>query len=169
MLKDPYEYFPGDPPISDLVFPLAVMAGCAWGAVATARVFWKLHRRVDPSRVRRFAILSLLIAFAVPALAAVPLALRHVGPMGRLKAKLQSLEQESRSIRETTPGASDQAIVAEFERRYPDGLEFRMTPEHLPVRITVTGLSPAPQLKVHFGHGGDAIFDTTTMACVYSD
>jgi hypothetical protein len=164
-MKEPYDYFPGDPPIAEMTLALSAIIAAALLLVLVFRLVLARLR----NRPVRFSRLGLFLAMALPLFAALPIARRHFTPMSALKRKLLELEEEHRTLRSQNPDLTEEELLDALAARSPNGWTVSLSPEYPPMAITLTGFLPGPQFKVHFGHGGDAIFDPQTMWVLYSD
>lgn len=160
-MKDPHDFFPGDPPLGEvgcyigLLF--AVIAGLLWLALRSLRHVHSAQRMAGGARRAMLLALMVMVAFGNS------IALRNVGGWGRLKAELRRRQAElvacGPSCRWPPHGA-------------PSGgppWEFQFSDEYRPVRLTVRDLGDEPAVVVDFGHGSVARFDLDTMIVLDSD
>ena len=167
---DPHEYFPGDPPVADMlatlglcVAAIAMLVSLVFVLAIRARMAWWTGR----NRSRAIAMLagSVLLGLA----SAAPIVSRQFGAWGRLKARLLELRSEFEQYRTAHPGIDQETLIERFRAERGEPWPFRFTVDHRPVQITLTGATPVPEFRVHFGRGGDADFDPDTMRVLYSD
>ena len=155
-VRDPYEYFPGDPPIPELsVWIAAWLLGIAVG-------LWIVARLVGLRVLARVVGWGSIVAAAALLVSALPIVGRSLGNWGRLKSQLRGRHGDVLACAECSwPSRHDDTGPARWQ--------FHFTPEHQPVRLFVRRTSPEPEILVDFGHGSVALFDLDTMVVLYSD
>jgi hypothetical protein len=169
VLADPYEYFPGDPPLAELLcsvgLGLAALAVLV-SVLLAAAVRWRAEGWTERQRSR--VILALGGALVLTCVSAAPIAARRFGEWGRLRSRLLELRSEFEHFRSDHPDLNDHTLIERFGAEHQPWL-FQFTPEHRPVQITLTQVRPAPRFRVNFGRGGNADFAPDTMWVLYSD
>lgn len=167
---DPYAYFPGDPPVADILASLGLCVASIATLVALVLVA-VVRLRTGPltGKARRRAIGTLIGAALLGFVSAAPIAHRQFGAWGRLRAQLLELRSGFEQYRSAHPGIDDTALIDGFRAQNGEPWLFRFTREHRPVQITLTQTTPIPTFRVNFGRGGNADFDPDTMWVTYSD
>lgn len=167
---DPYEYFPGDPPVADMLASLGLCVASVATLVALVLVaVGRLRARPLTGKARRRAIGTVLGAALLGFVSTAPIAHRHFGAWGRLNAQLLELRSGFEQYRGAHPAIDDRTLIEGFRAQRGEPWLFRFTPEHRPVQIQLTSASPIPTFRVNFGKGGHADFDPDTMWVMYSD
>jgi hypothetical protein len=158
-------YFPGDPPLRDLLFDMLVLGA------SLAGIAWLSLRLVVPQagrKVRRaFGVLSIACLLgAVPASWVV--IQRHTGAWQELRVVLRT---RAAAIRADV--ADPDAILTPEQFQ---SLRTKHVPQAVPVELPGYGIvhvrmshGVPPYVGVDFRDGGHAVFDPTTMFCGYTD
>lgn len=155
-MKDPRDFFPGDPPFGEWLVVFCAICGAVAGVVFMARTL----RRGDGNARLGVASIALLLPFAWFLVA------RHSGPWRALQTKLVTFEAAARAALRGCKSNCDCAI-RRLDESYGSTL-FQFTPEYRPVRLIVRCRSDRP-VAVDFGGGATAVFDPGSMITVYSD
>ena len=168
-MRDLNPYFPGDAPDAEVLGLLGgVILVLALVFTGAAVLLTSRH-----PRVRRLA----LVVLAAPGLVGMlavgffvkEVGARHFGEWAELKALLQhysaQVSQRVRTADGYLPPDEYRAVQESLLTPAPT-FQFRGTSEPVQLRMM---MSVWPYVGVDFGHGANAVFNPTTMVCIYSD
>lgn len=158
--RDSVFYFPGDPPLLDIIFELSVILLVAL-IIATA-----LTRIIRSSSwtgwlLRRGLLLVAIVPLVGVLAGGCVIANRHFGEWRQLSSQL-------RLSRDLARAAADEGRSLLAVELPPQLSEFRFSSLRDPVRIRIMR-EQEPYVGVDFGGGANAVFDPVTRLCIYSD
>lgn len=167
---DPYEYFPGDPPVADMLATLGLcVAAIAILVSLILLVVFRCRPARGTGRPRSRALAALAGSVLLGLVSATPIVSRQFGAWGRLRARLLELRSEFDQYRTDHSDLGERLLIDRFREERGEPWPFRFTEQHHPVQITLTHATPVPEFRVNFGRGGNADFDPDTMWVLYSD
>lgn len=167
-MKQSYWYFPGDPPVLDLLPYLGALCALL-GGVLFLCTFVLVRRWRLPARWIALFLAGLGVVVAIPGL--VVIGHRHTSTWEPVRSAIRHYDQViGEAVREqrlTLPRSS-----AAFERLratyLPNDQIVHLAGWERPVKLRMAHGVP-PYVGVDFGGGAHAMFDPTTMICTYSD
>jgi hypothetical protein len=166
-------YFPGDPPVFDLLLAAALIVLLAAALTLALCGYWRKKRRQHESGLVAVAT-GLgwgLVAFGVLLFlpAAVVIGHRHVGQWANVRELLLHYNAE---VASNLGGRRDIPMqdYAQLDRKLFGGEPVTYSFRGLarPVRLRLMSAAP-PYVGLDFGGGANAILEPVTMLCIYSD
>lgn len=166
--RDSIWYFPGDPPVFEMLAMLCLFA--LGGLAVVCSLVFLVTLSEKTSRLRRTLLIWLSVSmtpFAVILFgAAVGISKRHFGEWARLKSLLQ--QYSSLVAAEIEKGEDPRQAAALQLKLLSPSPTFKFKALSEPVRLEIMQTEP-PYVGVDFGNGAHAVFDPQTMICTYSD
>jgi MFS family permease len=166
--RDSIWYFPGDPPVFEMLAMLSLLVLGGLAVVGGAVLLMTFPRRMRRLRRKLLILVSALMTpFAVLFLGtALGICSRNFGEWADLKALIR---QYSDLVAAEIEKGEDPRQMAFLELKLlspTPAFKFRSLKE--PVRLKIMQTHP-PYVGVDFGNGANAVFDPQTMICSYSD
>jgi len=156
-LKDPIEFFPGDPPWGEYLIKLLVItASLSFAALLLALA--ANQRGV----ARKLGVTTLVVLTPI----AWFVTERHTGPWKAFQIKLVDFEGKARQALQRCNQNYD--CASDYLDTTYGTTTFQFTSNHRPVRLFIRRRGDRLAV-VDFGHGANAVFDSTWMLTVYSD
>jgi hypothetical protein len=167
-MRDPGDYFPGDPPWAEVFVALGLLSSA--GVLALAALLWVASRWYAVLAMPATTLLrAAFIALALTCVAALPILGRHMGAWAGLKRALVARVADLARYHSDNPELSCRGVHQRLYQQNPPAWQYRFGAGDEPVTLFVRSTIEGCRVAVDFGNGGVAVFDPTTMWVTYSD